>query len=81
MSDRTPEAYFPPSEPTPEQARSNTLFGLALFGIALLLFAGVIGLAFVYLALDSVSQPPSSRARTSPTPACHTRSISSSACW
>jgi hypothetical protein len=52
MSDRTPEAYFSPSEPTSEQARSNTLFGLALFGIALLLFAAVIGLAFVYLALD-----------------------------
>jgi hypothetical protein len=52
MSDRAPEPYFPPSEPTPEQARGNTLFGLALFGIALLLFAGVIGLAFVYLALD-----------------------------
>ena len=51
-SDRTPDAYFPPGEPTPEQARSNTLFGLALFGIALLLFAAVFGLAFVYLALD-----------------------------
>jgi hypothetical protein len=52
MSDRTPEPYFPPSEPTPEQARGNTLFGLALFGIALLLFGAVFGLAFVYLALD-----------------------------
>jgi hypothetical protein len=52
MSDRAPEAYFPPSEPTSEQARGNTLFGLALFGIALLLFGAVIGLAFVYLALD-----------------------------
>ena len=52
MSDRAPEAYFLPVEPTAEQARGNTLFGLALFGIALLLFGAVIGLAFVYLALD-----------------------------
>ena len=52
MSDRAPEAYYPPVEPTPEQARGNTLFGLALFGIALLLFGAVVGLAFVYLALD-----------------------------
>ena len=52
MSDRAPEPYFPPSEPTPEQARGNTLFGLALFAISLLLFGAVIGLAYVYLALD-----------------------------
>jgi hypothetical protein len=50
MSDRAPEAYFPPREPTPEEAASNTLFGLGL--IALILFAAVFGLAFVYLALD-----------------------------
>ena len=52
MSERAPEAYFPPREPSPEEARSNTLFGLALFAIALLLFGAVVGLAFVYLALD-----------------------------
>ena len=52
MSDRAPEAYVPPREPTPEEAASNTLFGLALFGDRLLLFAAAFGLAFVYLALD-----------------------------
>jgi len=52
MSDRAPEAYFPPREPTPEEDASNTLFGLGLFAIALILFAAVFGVAFVYLALD-----------------------------
>jgi hypothetical protein len=52
MSEQVPESYFPPREPDPEEARSNVLFGLGLFAIALLLFAGVIGIAFVYLALD-----------------------------
>ena len=42
MSERTPES----------EARSNALFGLGLFAIALLLFAGTVGIALVYLALD-----------------------------
>jgi hypothetical protein len=52
MSDQVPETSFPPREPDTEEARSNVLFGLGLFAISLLLFAGVIGIAFVYLALD-----------------------------
>ena len=52
MSERAPERTFPPREPTAEEASSNVLFGVGLFAIALLLFAGVIGIAFVYLALD-----------------------------
>jgi hypothetical protein len=47
-----PQGWHPPREPTPEEARSNMLFGLGLFAIFLLLFAGTIGVAFVYLALD-----------------------------
>jgi hypothetical protein len=52
VSERPPEPSYPPREPTAEEATSNSLFGLALFAISLLLFAGVIGIAFVYLALD-----------------------------
>jgi hypothetical protein len=52
MSERPPEPYVPPAEPAPEEVPSNILFGLGLFAIFLLLFAGTIGVAFVYLALD-----------------------------
>lgn len=52
MSERPPEPYVPPREPTLEEAPSNTLFGLGLFAIALLLAAGTVGVALVYLALD-----------------------------
>jgi hypothetical protein len=52
MSDQIPESYLPPREPSREEASSNVLFGLGLFAISLLLFGGVIGIAFVYLALD-----------------------------
>jgi hypothetical protein len=57
MTERLPEPYQPqgwhtPREPTPEEAHSNMLFGLGLFAIFLLLFAGTIGVALVYLALD-----------------------------
>jgi hypothetical protein len=45
-------AVYLPREPEPEEGRSNALFGLGLFAIFLLLFAGTIGVAFVYLALD-----------------------------
>jgi len=41
-----------PVEPTPELARKNIAFGLALFALALLLFGGSIAVAFIYLALD-----------------------------
>jgi hypothetical protein len=57
MTEQVPEPYQPqsvhfPREATPAEVRSNVLFGLALFGIFLLLFAGTIGVALVYLALD-----------------------------
>ena len=41
-----------PVEPDLELARRNVRFGLALFGLALLLFAGTMGVALIYLALD-----------------------------
>ena len=37
---------------TPEIERKNLLLGWALFGLFLLLFAGTVGVAFLYLALD-----------------------------
>jgi len=52
MSERPTEPYVPPREPTLEEAPSYALFGLGLFAIFLLLFAGTVGVAFVYLALD-----------------------------
>ena len=36
----------------PELERKNVRLGLLLFGVALLLFAATIGIAFLYLALD-----------------------------
>ncbi len=39
-------------ELTPELERKNLLFGWALFGIFLLLFAGTVAVALLYLALD-----------------------------
>jgi hypothetical protein len=33
----------------PELARKNTILGWALFGVFLLLFAGCIGVAYLYL--------------------------------
>ena len=38
--------------PSPETERKNMLFGWALFLLFLILFAGSLGVAFVYLALD-----------------------------
>ena len=52
MSERPSEPYVLPREPTLEDASSNALFGLGLFAIFLLLFAGTIGIGLVYLALD-----------------------------
>jgi hypothetical protein len=52
MSEQVPEPYVKPSEPAPEDSASNARFGLALFGVFLVLFAGTIGIALVYLALD-----------------------------
>ncbi len=36
----------------PELARRNARLGWMLFGVSLLLFAGSIGVAFLYLSLD-----------------------------
>ena len=36
----------------PELARKNARFGWALFALFLLLFAGCIGIAFLYLQFD-----------------------------
>ncbi len=36
----------------PELARRNIKLGLALFAVALLLFAGTIAVAYLYNALD-----------------------------
>jgi hypothetical protein len=37
---------------TPELERRNMILGWALFGVFVLLFAGTVGVAFLYLALD-----------------------------
>jgi hypothetical protein len=39
-------------EMTPELERKNLILGWALFGVFLLLLAGTVGVAFLYLALD-----------------------------
>ena len=52
MSDYPPEPTYAPREPTAEEGASNSLFGLGLFAIALLLFGGVVAVGFIYLALD-----------------------------
>jgi hypothetical protein len=38
--------------PSAELERKNNRLGLLLFGVFLLLFAGTIGVAFLYLWLD-----------------------------
>jgi hypothetical protein len=40
------------TDPTPELERKNLILGWALFGVFLLLFAGTVGVALLYLALD-----------------------------
>ncbi len=37
---------------TPELERKNLILGWALFAIFVLLFAGTVAIAFLYLALD-----------------------------
>ncbi len=49
---RPPETTQEAITPGAELARKNNLWGWALFGVFLLLFAGTVGIAFVYLALD-----------------------------
>jgi hypothetical protein len=52
MSERPPEPYVAPREPTLEEGASHSLFGLGLFAISLLLLAGTFGVGLIYLALD-----------------------------
>jgi hypothetical protein len=57
VTERLPEPAVPqtmhePADPEAELARRNVIFGLALFGLVLLLFGGTILVAYVYLALD-----------------------------
>ena len=49
---RHPGATVEVTDPSPEQARRNVLFGLALFGLALLIFAGTFLVALIYLQFD-----------------------------
>ena len=41
-----------PVEPIGEIARRNVRLGLALFAVFLVLFAGTVAVAFIYLAID-----------------------------
>jgi hypothetical protein len=41
-----------PPHPEAALARKNLVFGLALFGVFLLLFAGTVVVALIYLAVD-----------------------------
>jgi hypothetical protein len=57
MSEPLPEAppprtVNPPVDATPAIARRNSLLGLSLFGIALLIAAGAVLVAFIYLHFD-----------------------------
>jgi hypothetical protein len=47
-----PQTTHPAADPEAELARRNMIFGLALFGFVVILFAATIGVALVYLALD-----------------------------
>jgi hypothetical protein len=40
------------TEITPELERKNLILGWALFGVFVLLFAGTVGVALLYLYLD-----------------------------
>jgi hypothetical protein len=57
MAERLPEAPPPrtthePVGPTPEIARKNVALGLALLGVALLIAAGAVVVALIYLHYD-----------------------------
>jgi hypothetical protein len=47
-----PQTTVEPVESTPEVARKNVRLGLALLGIAVLLAAGTVLVAFIYLQYD-----------------------------
>jgi hypothetical protein len=43
---------YEPTDPEAALARKNLVFGLLLFGLFLLLFAGTVVVALIYLAVD-----------------------------
>jgi hypothetical protein len=47
-----PQTMHEPPEPEAALARKNLVFGVALFGVFLVLFAGTVVVALIYLALD-----------------------------
>jgi hypothetical protein len=47
-----PRTMHEPPEPEAELARKNLTFGLVLFGVFVLLFAGTVVVALIYLSLD-----------------------------
>jgi hypothetical protein len=49
---RPPDVTVQPVEPDRELAHHNNVFGLALFGLFILLFGGTFLIAFIYLAVD-----------------------------
>jgi hypothetical protein len=49
---RPPDIAVKPVEPDADLAHRNNVFGLALFGLFLLIFGGTWIIAFVYLAID-----------------------------
>jgi hypothetical protein len=49
---RPPDVTVAPVEPDSELAHRNNVFGLALFGLFLLIFGGTFVIAFIYLAVD-----------------------------
>jgi hypothetical protein len=50
---RPPETLVEPADVgDPALERKNILWGWALFGLFIVLFAGTVGVAFVYLWLD-----------------------------
>lgn len=49
---RPPDVTVAPVEADQELAHRNNVFGLALFGLFLLIFGGTFVIAFIYLAVD-----------------------------
>ena len=47
-----PRTVNPPVEPTATIARRNSLLGLSLIGVVLLIAAGAVLVAFIYLHFD-----------------------------
>jgi hypothetical protein len=47
-----PQTVHPPTEPSPEVARRNTVLGLGLLGLVVLIAGGAVLVAFIYLHFD-----------------------------